>query len=65
MNATPLTSAKWLSRAQTAEVLNVTPRTVDRYIARGYIRATKLGTQTIRIDAASVESFLRNGAVAL
>ncbi|WP_241744014.1 helix-turn-helix domain-containing protein [Cellulosimicrobium arenosum] len=63
MNATAPATPKWMSRRETADLLGVTPRTVDRYIGRGYLHATKLGTQIIRIETASVEDFLRRGEV--
>ncbi|MDV8000764.1 helix-turn-helix domain-containing protein [Rhodococcus sp. IEGM 1408] len=53
-----------VSIASAAEVLDVHPKTVRRYISAGRLTAYRLGTRTLRVDAAEVEAFARPIATA-
>jgi excisionase family DNA binding protein len=39
---------------QAAEALDLTPKTIRRYIASGRLKATRLGPRLIRVDKASL-----------
>ena len=49
---------------QVADRLNVSARTIWAWIARGRLRAIKLGPRTTRIPEQAVEDFLRACAAA-
>jgi excisionase family DNA binding protein len=40
---------RYLTKAQVAELLGVSKRTVQRWIASGRLRAVRLGRNTVRI----------------
>lgn len=46
---------------QVAEILNVSSRTVYRYINRGTLQATKTASGSIRISEEAVNTFLNGG----
>lgn len=56
------TAHDWITRQQAAGKLQVTPATVDTYIKKGLLKATKVGskarTSPVRISATSVEKLL-------
>jgi excisionase family DNA binding protein len=49
---------EWLSTSQTAKLLNVSKRTVLRWIARGYLPARRLVSGRLRIRRADAEGML-------
>jgi len=61
MNSAPITH-EWLTRAQAAEKLQVTSRTIDTYIKDGRLKAAKFGKPggrgNVRISAASLNALL-------
>jgi excisionase family DNA binding protein len=49
----------WLTRKQAAQILQVSTRTIDRYIAEQRLDARKIGAHgPIRISAASLKTLL-------
>ena len=48
--------SEWMTRAQVAEYLGVTVRTVARYIDSGQLRAYKRGPRAIRILRPDVDA---------
>ena len=50
--------SQWLTVAETAALLRVTPRTVRRMISRGQLTGHRLGTRLIRIDSREVNRCL-------
>jgi excisionase family DNA binding protein len=56
------TAHDYLTRQQAADQLQVTPATVDSYIKKGLLKATKVGSKAkrspVRISATSVEKLL-------
>ena len=51
---------RWLTEADAAEQLKVTPRTVRSYIARGLLPASRIrGSRLIRIRQSDVDAMLR------
>lgn len=50
--------APLLTKAEVAEHLHVTVRTVDRLIAAGEIKAVRLGHRTTRVHPDSVDAYL-------
>jgi excisionase family DNA binding protein len=56
----PKSSGRLTSIANAASILEVTPRTVRRYIARGDLAAYRLGsTTTVRVSLDDVDKLLR------
>ena len=53
---------RYLSRKDTADLLGVSVRSVDRYAADGLIDARRLGPKLVRITMASIEEFLTKQA---
>lgn len=51
---------EYLTRAELADLLGITKKTVDRLIAKGEIRAIKVGT-AVRIHRDEVEAFRARG----
>jgi excisionase family DNA binding protein len=47
------------SIGQTAEFLNIDPKTVRRYIAQGRLTACRIGPRLIRVDRQSVLDLAR------
>jgi excisionase family DNA binding protein len=54
--------APLLSRAQAAELLGTTPRTIDRYVARGMLAAIRISRRNTRISRAAIEKMLAAAA---
>lgn len=50
----------WWTPKQIAETLQVTPRTVQRWISSGALRAHHFG-RSVRISDADFETFIANG----
>lgn len=48
-----------ISTAQAAQELDVSPRTVRRYIATGRLRAFRVGPRMVKVDAADVADLAR------
>ena len=48
---------RWLTKADLADRLAVSERTVTNWIARGWLKAYRLGT-SVRIDPDDVKTFL-------
>ena len=46
---------------EAAEILNVHPGTVERYIREGQLTAAKLGGRTVRIQGRDIQAFLDSG----
>jgi excisionase family DNA binding protein len=49
----------WLTQSEAAKVLRCNVRTLRRYIAEGRLRAFRLGSHRIGIDAVDLECFAR------
>lgn len=60
MTARKAAPAPLLSVAQAAEWLGVSERTVRNFIARGELRAKRIGPKLTRIDPADVLEFQRD-----
>jgi excisionase family DNA binding protein len=58
MPVTAVTARRFVSIAQTAEILGVSAKTVRRLIAAGALDAVRLGRRTIRIKTESIETFV-------
>lgn len=52
-----MSDEQWLTKADLADRLAVSERTVTNWIARGWLRAYRLGS-SVRIDPKDVEDFL-------
>jgi excisionase family DNA binding protein len=52
----------WVSMRTVAERLEVTVRTVERWVSQGRIRTGKLGRRCLRVEWASVLQMLGEGA---
>jgi len=55
-----------LTNHETAEFLRVSPRTINRDVANGMLRALRLSNRVIRFEASEVQRFLsvrRSGSV--
>lgn len=50
---------RWLTQAEAAEYLDVSPRTIRNYIAAGYLSGYRLGPRALRLDARELDSMLR------
>jgi len=50
-----LSHSPWLTVQQAAESLQVSTKTIRRYIANGTIQAERVGPRLIRIDSASLD----------
>lgn len=48
-----------ISIDQAAAYLGVTDRTIRNFVSRGQLRAYRVGTRLVRLDAAEVEALLR------
>ncbi len=48
-----------LTKQEAADVVRVCPRTIERYISAGRIRASRLSARTVRIRRSELERFLR------
>lgn len=55
---------KLLTRQEAAERLTVTVRTLDTMIARGGLRAYRIGPKLVRIDEEDIDAYLKNRLVA-
>ena len=55
---TKVVNPDWLTRQQAAQLLQITTRTLDRWIAQGLILARKPTSGTVRISAASIDKML-------
>jgi excisionase family DNA binding protein len=51
-------SSKLLTKKEAAEILNVSPRTVNRLVAARRLKAVKVGN-VFRVDPAEIETFKR------
>jgi len=54
---------EYLTRNEVAKMLRVHPRTVDRWLKKGLLKAYKLGdgkTAPLRISQKAVDKFLKN-----
>ena len=56
--ATP-TFRKPLTRAEAAEILQVSISSINRYIKSGTLKASKIGRRLVRIDPRSLEALLQ------
>ena len=57
MTSTLPESAEWLTREQVAEVLQVSPRTVDRYVKLGALKSYTVGpVLTVRFRRSDIDS---------
>jgi excisionase family DNA binding protein len=59
----PDTATRYLSKREVAEILGVHTDTIEAYIRDHGLPAVRLGSWTIRIDAAVLESWLREREV--
>lgn len=50
-----------LTLEEVAKILQVSIRTVRRYIAAGQIKATRVGVRLLRVRPADLEAFLKKG----
>ncbi|HEY6364587.1 MAG TPA: helix-turn-helix domain-containing protein [Candidatus Binatia bacterium] len=53
----------WLTKEQTAELLQISTRQVQRYIADGRLAASRLSHKVLRIRRQSVERLLNRSAL--
>ncbi len=53
------TIRKPLTRAEAAEILQVSINSINRYIKAGILRASKIGKRLVRIDPTSVAALLQ------
>jgi excisionase family DNA binding protein len=53
-------SARLLTKADVAALLQVSPRTVERFVRLGRLRALKLSHNLIRFQRADVELFINS-----
>lgn len=58
MTLTAPTARRLISLAQTAEILDVSIKTVRRYIAAGELDAVRLGRRTIRVRVESIDRLI-------
>lgn len=58
IKASPQARRKFLSIEATAEALDVSTRTVRRWIAEGQLPAYRLGDRLVRIDPADVDQMM-------
>jgi excisionase family DNA binding protein len=49
---------EYISRAKAAELIGVTPRTLDNMIRDGRLTGYRLGPRTVRLNRAEVEAAL-------
>ena len=52
-------TAKYLTKKQAAEMLQVSQRQVQKWIAEGSLKSHRLGHRTLRIEAADLQSFVK------
>jgi excisionase family DNA binding protein len=57
---TPISNPDWLTKKQAAAILQVSLRTIDRYMESGTILSKKLGVRSVRISMNSIDKLLRN-----
>ncbi len=57
MTTTP--APEWLTLRDTAERLQISEKSVRRWIAEGRLKAVRIGPRMIRVDAASVAALGR------
>jgi excisionase family DNA binding protein len=53
---TPPASRKYISIGAAAEYLDVTPKTIRRFISEGRLPAYRLGKRMLRVDLADVQA---------
>ena len=51
-----------LTKTQAAEILGISARTLDRWIAAGTVPAHKLGPRTVRIHRADLEALFADAS---
>lgn len=56
--ATPTSRSRYITLAEAAERLSVTERTIRNLIARGQLPGYRLGSRTIRVQPADVDTLL-------
>ena len=57
------TIRKPLTRAEAAEILQVSINSINRYIKAGILRASKIGKRLVRIDPTSVAALLQTQTI--
>ena len=57
------TIRKPLTRAEAAEILQVSINSINRYIKAGILRAYKIGKRLVRIDPASVAALMQTQTI--
>jgi excisionase family DNA binding protein len=55
----PTSNDRWLTRAEAAARLRVSPRTIDRYAQLGYITRLKTPTGLVRFREHDVEALIQ------
>lgn len=55
----PTTTPRMLEMRAVAEQLNVSEKSVRRWIASGRLKSYRVGPRLIRVDAASVEALMK------
>lgn len=61
--STPTTSITWLSTAEAAKYLGITPRTLYRFIDEGHIAGYRFG-RVIRLKQTDVDAFIEASRIA-
>lgn len=60
---TPTLPRRWISQAEAAEYLGVTPRTVRNMIRRGDIPAHRAGPRAVRIDVNELDRAIKRNRI--
>lgn len=58
MSTSTLAARTWLTQDEAADYLNITDRTLRRYVASGELPAYRLGTRLLRFKQADLDALL-------
>jgi excisionase family DNA binding protein len=61
MNQRTIPEAKWVTIVEAAQILAVHPNTIRNLINKNVLKAYRLGSRIIRIDANELETILITG----
>jgi len=53
---------KLLKKKDVADILNVSTRTIGRYVKQGWLQPIRISDQVVRFDPGELDRFLRSGS---